>query len=269
VLFLQKETVQAHGVHLAKVAAEIDTISHTPLVLLRNLRFCFMCFTNRSGSNYVAEAMASTGELNLAAEIYNWDMVLNVSREHGIVDFRDYFCRLANSQAINGIVLAKVSIDHIVLLHKTGILDEIVDKSNFVMVERSDKLAQSISLSIANQTGKWASFSATRSDADPKYQFGSILGILQSIIRQNAYFDEFFAINGLYPISIIYEQFTETPEIYASYIAGRLGLKQFEMQRAKVRTEKQAGPTNQIWRQKFLQDVTDGQMAKHVRASGV
>jgi hypothetical protein len=122
VLFLQKETVQAHGVHLAKVAAEIDTISHTPLVLLRNLRFCFMCFTNRSGSNYVAEAMASTGELNLAAEIYNWDMVLNVSREHGIVDFRDYFCRLANSQAINGIVLAKVSIDHIVLLHKTGIL---------------------------------------------------------------------------------------------------------------------------------------------------
>jgi LPS sulfotransferase NodH len=149
------------------------------------------------------------------------------------------------------------------------VLDEIVDKSNFVMVERSDKLAQSISLSIANQTGKWASFSATRSDADPKYQFGSILGILQSIIRQNAYFDEFFAINGLYPISIIYEQFTETPEIYASYIAGRLGLKQFEMQRAKVRTEKQAGPTNQIWRQKFLQDVTDGQMAKHVRASGV
>jgi LPS sulfotransferase NodH len=269
VIFLPEETVQAHGVHLSKVAAEIDTSadSNTLLNLRPGLRFCFICFTNRSGSNYVAEAMASTGELNLAGEIYNWDMVLNVSRKHGIANFRDYFCRLANSSAINGIVLAKVAIDHIVLLYKTAILEEIVERSEFVMVERGDKLAQSISFSIAKQSGKWTSYSASQNDEEPEYQFNRILGIMKSMIRQNAYFDEFFAVNGLCPTSIIYEQFAENPEIYTAYIAGRLGLNQFEMQPTKVRTEKQAGPINRLWRQKFLQDVASGEMAKHARSS--
>lgn len=39
------------------------------------LRFVFLCFTNRCGSNYLAELLASTGALNPAEEVFNGDTI--------------------------------------------------------------------------------------------------------------------------------------------------------------------------------------------------
>jgi trehalose 2-sulfotransferase len=255
--FLKEEVVKNHGGHLARIGETLDIGSHEPLAVADDLRFCIVCFTNRCGSNFLAEVMASSGQLNLAEEVFNWDVVRAAAEERGIGSFRRYFSEIANADAKGGRFAFKAAIDHIVLLRATGILDEILERSDFVMVERSDKLLQAISLSIANQTQQWTSFLESKARAEPTYAFERITALINYLTRQMKYFDDFFSFNGVVPTSINYEQFAARPSLYADYVAEKLGLSNFAMVPERVRTQKQGGSRNDEWRARYLADAAE------------
>lgn len=181
-------------------------------------------------------------------------MVVSVARRHKITDFQDYIRRISVADAVEGRFLLKVSIAHIVLLVKTGVLDRIKDQASFIHVDRADKLSQAISLSIASQTRKWASFVDVQS-APPVYHSESIAEFLRHLLLQSSLLEEFFAFNGIVPYRANYEQLVDRTEIVIRQLASRLGVDEFELVPENVRTERQSDEINEQWRASFLAEV--------------
>ena len=142
--------------------------------------FIILCFTNRCGSNYLCDLLFSTGEFNLGGEFLNFDSVLQNMQVHKIDCFEKYFEFLFGLSKQNRLV-CKASIDQVVLLARTGLLDLMYPLTSFIYVERGDILGQAISLAIADQTGKWTSYMKQTNDV-AKVEFSK--DVISTLVAQ-------------------------------------------------------------------------------------
>jgi len=204
----------------------------------------------------VAELLASTGDFNLAGEFFNYDTVLNHVSEHGFKTFSEYFWFLSETVSCKGKLTVKLAVTHLVVLLHSGILDQIIDRSKFVMIERNDRLMQAISLSIASQTGQWTSYMSPKIGEDRlTYAPKQISMIIESIVHQQSYFDLFFAMNGIKQHTLIYEQFVAQPELHIAALGEWLGTDIDEVDLTKIRLQRQASTISTDWRERFLAEV--------------
>ncbi len=133
---------------------------------LENARVLFICFSNRCGSNYLAELLARSGLYNVAGEFLNFDTVLNHQRIHAFRSLAEYFSILIRENKVGNNFACKVSATQLAMLHHVGLLQQIAPLSKFVMIERSDLLKQAISLDIASRTGQWTSYMEAKNTID-------------------------------------------------------------------------------------------------------
>jgi trehalose 2-sulfotransferase len=243
--------------HLDYVMNFFGKIAYAPVDIPGHLKFIFVCYTNRSGSNYLAELLASDQRLPRAGENLNFDTVIGHSREKLLKSFQEYFSYLVNLTKKNGFVCIKVAPSHIELLGKSGILDQIIDRSRFIVIERGDKLAQAISHLIAFQTGK---FMSTMNDAkekvEPVFNHELLNKIISNIANEYRDFSLFFGRNGIVPAHVIYEQMARDPVGTLSFVGQMIDVPSLEIKPDNVRLDKQGGQLNAEWRQKYLQRDT-------------
>ncbi len=112
----------------------------------------FLCFTNRSGSNHLADLLAASGRLNRAAEIFNAEEIIPLQQRFAFRSLGHLVGSLAQWNAVEGRFLAKLGLTHLPLLDAAGLLGPLLGHARFILIEREDKLAQAISLDIARQT---------------------------------------------------------------------------------------------------------------------
>jgi hypothetical protein len=98
----------------------------------------------------------STGAFGPAGETLNAGDVLRVCSERGIGTFLEYFEHIVQRDARGDFFIVKVAAEQIALLVQSGILDQIIGRSDFVFLNRADKLGQAISCTIAEQNNRWA-----------------------------------------------------------------------------------------------------------------
>jgi LPS sulfotransferase NodH len=217
-------------------------------------RIIFLCFTNRSGSNHLAELLGSTKQINVAGEFLNFDTALTHIQKNDLRSFYDYFIGLADSQAVKGNFACKIAITQIALIQQAGLLDEIIPVSRFVVSERADLLGQAISLEIAARTGKWTSYMRpTGAVAEADFDRNRLEMIISNLANEQRLFRLFFAINGLDHFAINYEQLTSHTEIMMQMLCEWLGIEPpangFER---TGNTQRQSDALNASWRSRFL-----------------
>ena len=117
------------------------------------LTYVFIVFTNRSGSTFLGELLASTGFFNPAGEPLNGDEVLRRSAEHGWQGFGQYFAGIAAEQARNGHFVLKASIGQLSVLTQNGILPRIIGQS------RASELLYTGRFMTAEEGERWGFFS--------------------------------------------------------------------------------------------------------------
>ena len=61
----------------------------------------FICFTNRCGSNYISQTIASSGVLPQSGEYLNYDTVIENSKKNSLETFADYFHWLIDHATYN------------------------------------------------------------------------------------------------------------------------------------------------------------------------
>jgi LPS sulfotransferase NodH len=135
------------------------------------------------------------------------------------------------------------------------VLDQVAGRSQFVMIERNDVLAQAISFAIAFATGAFSS--AADGSAKPQdviYSRETIDRHIQAIAQSRQQFSLFFGRNGIVPVRMLYERLIADPEGEACWLARELGLKDFSIDRSKVLLERQSGPVNEEWRRRYLSE---------------
>lgn len=220
----------------------------------------FICFTNRSGSNYLAELLASTGKLPLAGEWFNWPNVINFSERREAKSFRHFCHLLARGTSRNGRFASKIGCSQLYFLSRSRVIPELFGSPHFIFVRRRDVLGQSISYLIAKQTGQWTSnIPRKRQPAAPAnvvYDGQAIARHIRSISATNARFEEYFATFNFPMMEVVYEDLVADEAQKISAITDWLGLGPTSVEREEVRLKPQRSSLNDEWRARFLSERT-------------
>lgn len=215
-------------------------------------RFLFLCFTNRCGSNFVAELMAAGGRINRAEEVFNGDTIATHVRERGLRSFAAYVNFLCDRLREGGRLAAKVSLEQLLMLTEAGVLDQIVTRSDFLLLERQDRLRQAISLLVAVQNRQWTSRQASvKPDAALVYRRDFIDEQMALIAQQTFGFYRFFASNGLTPKHLAYEELIAQPAQSLGAIEDWLGLPAAGPRDLALPIQRQASALKEAWRARY------------------
>ncbi len=238
--------------HLQAIVEHFGTLEQKPTDIADDLEFVFIGFTNRCGSNYVAELLASDGRLPIGGEHLNFDAVVDNSKKHSLRSFQEYFSFLMRQTVHKKRAVIKVAPPHIELMVQSGILMQVFDRSRFVLVERSDKLDQAISHVIAFQTGKFTSKMTGYEGQEAKFDASIVSRVINGIAEDYRFFSSFFGLNGIKLAHVIYEQVVQDPQRAVTYIGNIIGLPDLQVMKEKLSLERQANALNTEWRRMYL-----------------
>jgi LPS sulfotransferase NodH len=220
-----------------------------------DLDYLFLCFTNRCGSNYLAQLLAATGAFNEAGEFFNAPTVFEHTVPRGLHSLAAYFSVLPDIVPHGGRMAAKAGIDQLVMLADAGILDALDVRARYLLLERQDRLGQAISRVIASQNGRWTTAHASDvPDSALVYDRAAIDTELEKITHANAAFLVFFRANGIVPIHIAYEGLLREPEQTLQAVAAALGLTRLVYRPSDVTIHPQSSSINREWRTRFLNE---------------
>jgi LPS sulfotransferase NodH len=249
---IPKEVYDLKNVHIEQLRPYLipPKKSHRPS---RCRKIVFLCFTNRSGSNYLAELLGSTRQINIAGEFLNFDTALTHLEKHDLQSFYDYFINLVDTQSVKGSFACKIAITQIALIQQAGLLDEIMPYSMFVLSERADLLGQAISLEIASRTGKWTSYmQPTGVVAEADFDRNRLEMIIRNIAYEQQLFRLFFAINGVDHFHVNYEQLSSHTATTMRMMCDWLGIDAPTDCFERTGTQRQSDALNNAWRNRFL-----------------
>ena len=204
-----------------------------------------IAFTNRSGSNYLAELMRSTGRLAGLGEALNAETVARRCEEWGVRDFPGYFKALAERHEVPFGV--KASWDQLLMLLRCRI-HEMHDGRRIVHIRRRDVLGQAISREIAWQTGKWTSLTPVETTVTPRYDADRITRQVAAIQREEALFPLIFEAFGLTVTEVAYEDLVRRPMPVLRRTMQEIGHPCPDWRPSPTRIGKQADATNDAFR---------------------
>ncbi len=105
-LFVPKRT---KNMQIDRLVKHFGSIAAADAVLPDDLRFVFLCFTQRSGSTYLAQLIGSSGDYNVPREYFNPDTVITRAAKRNLTSFADYIGDLVRSDAKQGRIFFKIT----------------------------------------------------------------------------------------------------------------------------------------------------------------
>jgi trehalose 2-sulfotransferase len=233
---------------------EVESVPEPPVDLT-----VFICFTNRSGSNYLASLLATTGELPTAREIFNVKAVSNVCQKHAIKSLDDYCRRQMRQHARNRRFAAKVGLAQLLALAQLGYLGTVFPNPRFIHIQRYDVIAQSISFMIATQNQAFtAKHQPAVKDEDLHYDGDRIARTMNNIATRNRGFQDFLLRNRLPTLPLLYEQLSDDPFASLTRIMAWLGLAMPENLASRDTTQPQPSTVKDAWRDRFIAESGNG-----------
>jgi LPS sulfotransferase NodH len=237
--------------HRAALERAFGPIRPVPGWVAPDVDVLFLCFTNRSGSNYLAHLLAGTGAFNEAGEFFNAATVLEHAAPRGLASLPAYFSLLPDLVQHPGRLAMKAAADQLVMLADAGILAALGQRAHYLLLERQDRLGQAISRVIAAQTGRWTTAHAPTALAAPRYDRAAIVAELAKIEHGNAALYLFFAANRMAPIHTTYESVLRAPQGAIDRVSEAMGLAGLRADPALVPIGRQADGVNAAWRADF------------------
>jgi trehalose 2-sulfotransferase len=231
--------------------AEVESALQSPVDLT-----VFICFTNRSGSNYLASLLATTGELPTARESFNIKAVSNVCQKHAIASL-DAYCRWQmQQQALNRRFAVKVGLAQLLTLARSGYLGTVFPNPHFIHIQRYDVIAQSVSFTVATQNKAFnARHEPVVKDEDLHYDGDQIARTMGRIASRNAGFQDFLLRNRLPTFPLLYEQLNDDPLASLTRIMAWLGLAMPADLAGRGTTQSQSSTVKDAWYDRFIAEA--------------
>jgi LPS sulfotransferase NodH len=262
-----------HSLEIEKNMPIWDEAGRTDFSTMINngVRVVFVCFINRSGSNYLLDLIQ---QLGLGAkptdEVFNYDHVIERCRKNNISSFSAYLAKIVLANARNGFCFLKIGGEQLFWLAKHGFLSYMINSNcapKFIFMSRTDKIAQAVSLFIAEATGRFSEF-RTENNRPPGDEFkidydpAKILDRLRYVDYQEHLFSLFFTLHGIEFYSIRYETLDANPrnilqDMLQFVGAFEAGVSQISMIEARGQTvARQGGDLNRIFIDRFRRDFS-------------
>ena len=214
---------------------------------------CIMLFSNRSGSSLISEHMRASPYFGGFGEPLNYQFVIEKSTRDGTRSFLQYLQNVHHLQSGTDKMFGmKASVDQALMLMRARVIPEYYRDVRWVLIERSDLVAQAVSLYFAGQSKQWRSDQAAGAGGEPVYDFERIRLQVQMLSQRYVAMRSFCAVFGIEPYRITYEDFAADPMAGANALAAHLGVPEPAIDASKVAMRKQRGDRNAEFRERFL-----------------
>ncbi|MFD2845111.1 Stf0 family sulfotransferase [Paracoccus cavernae] len=172
-----------------------------------------MGFTNRCGSNLLADYLRATPYFGGFHEQLNFDSVVKSSEQWGTTSLSEYMVSAGKTFGADRTSYGfKASADQLMMLQRFGIAGMYRGGMKVIHITREDLIGQAISYQIALQTRKWTSNQAGVGD-DVVVQFDArqLTAIIDAIQADNSSIAMFAAAFGYPYLHVSYENLVEDP----------------------------------------------------------
>lgn len=211
-----------------------------------------LCFTNRCGSTYLSSLLSSVGlagpPLDRNYEFLNIDKVACICESNGIGSLSEYvdFLISAYSSSSNSLLL-KASAGQLSLLLRSGVLDAFRGRVEFILLYRSNVIAQAVSHSIAHQTDVWTSMHSGRDGSRLTLDVNRIRGIIVDVSTNNSIFSILFSAFRIRPKRIEYEALMADEKRVMAELLESFPRQHILTGRNQLPVSRQLGRINHIW----------------------
>lgn len=219
-----------------------------------SLRGYLICATQRSGSNFLCDMIAETGQLGIPREYFNGAARRTIDNDLSYpLDTQGQVRRILTAGATpNGIYAAKVFPKQYRRAASEVDIAQSLPRLHFVFLRRRDILGQAISLVIATQTGRWR---ASQDRTQPAtYDARAISSAIDELVADTAAWLNFFARHNIEQIEIVYEDMRADPSAALSGIARHLGVGSVRPGPSAI-DRAWRSPEAQEWRQRYAADM--------------
>jgi LPS sulfotransferase NodH len=183
-----------------------------------------LAMTYRTGSTVLKDWLADTGVLGRPEEYLNTrpgNLLDQWAATFRAEDVRSYLGSIAaHHQTPNAVFGIKAEFMQFLPVILSDSIDLIGSDVRFVYVERRDLLAQAVSLATARATGKWNTTMPVRFDDEIDAE--SIVGCMFEITRRRELWERFFALAGVEPLRLVYEEMVVDPRNTIAKVAAHL-----------------------------------------------
>ena len=156
-------------------------------------------------------------------EFFNAEAIYEHAKEFAFESFEDHLRFVIKLRSPRKSVFLKIGPHQLFWLANSGLLGRYFKGARYVLVERSDKIGQAVSLHIADQTGLYLR-TANSEVTEPQsvdYSAEAILKRLKHIMDVTALFEYFFELHSLSYHRVRYEDLEFRPRADASgYVTG-------------------------------------------------
>lgn len=215
-----------------------------------------ICATPRSGSNYLCQLLASTGQLGKPQEYFNTHARQKFS-DPGYP--RDRHAQIDAVRSIgatpNGIYAVKILPLQYSRVTRKVDLFRMLPHLELVRLHRRDLLGQALSLSRVRQTGQI--MASKQANAVPVYKVEDIKTCIRDLQTREAIWDQVMREFGVQPLTLAYEDVMRDPQAAIDQVARLMGLAPIPVNPALVRVTVQRDSETAAWRQRFLADTGD------------
>lgn len=215
-----------------------------------------VCFTNRCGSTYLISLLMQYGiasEPNeyMNFEYFNGDEVVKICRNNEIKTFDSYIEHVFSNYSKDGRLITKLSVDQLVMFSKKGYLKKYFGNAKFLFIERRDLISQSVSLSIAMQSGLWTSKHEAVNKKELNFDLVALRNYCKQIANSNAYFKLFFELHDIDTINVVYEELLKDEDSFRRSLEEFLGVKFKVREKNELKLKKQGTEINEIWKKQI------------------
>lgn len=213
--------------HFEVDSARIDK----PLRGLANAKdIVFVCFSNRSGSNLLLDALGRIGFGTEAGdEFFNAEAITDYVKEFMFADFEQYLQHLLRIRGFRDCVFLKIGPHQLFWMANRGILSRYFRHARYILVERRDQIAQAVSLFIAETTGTYLRTAERgerpQPEQDVAYSKEGVLKCLKHVTDVGALFRYFFTLHSISFHQMWYEEIDTDPVVALTEMARELSLE--------------------------------------------
>jgi LPS sulfotransferase NodH len=223
----------------------------------------------------LCEALTTSGLAGVPAEYFGANQADRLAKSWGATDQADYLGMLFRHRSTaNGVFGAKVTwrhfgvfvdrgrdIEHHRALAPAALASALLPNLRYVWLTRRDKLRQAISYSKALQTGVWNVAGPDVVDRPSlQYDRASITTLLQATGDDEAQIREYFSVNGINPLTIVYEEFVSRYEATCRDVLQYLGVQPADEFRLPSPTlTQQRDVLTEEWVQRYEEDMLSGE----------
>lgn len=213
--------------------------------------------TPRSGSHYLGHLLLETGDFGSPLEYFHpdhlkkWKEKLNADDEE--TAFRYIITRRTSPTGWFGV---KAHWKQFSIVRENVKLQELFDFQQYILITRRDKLAQGISLALAQATQSWISFQKVKKA--PEYNFAAIQQAIKYLEGQESQWKKYFEDKGINPIIVEYEDLVADSSEIIKRIRSSFGIQSASAPRESLpMPAKQGDEINDKWYQQYMQDMSN------------